>query len=424
MEAFSSKDGVLHAEDVPLPRIAEAVGTPTYVYSSAHLRGQYQRLEHALAALDAEICYAVKANANLAVLRLFAELGAGFDIVSGGELQRVISAGGDPARVIFSGVGKSVAEIDFALKLGIRCFNVESASELACLSDRARVLGRQAPMSIRVNPDVNARTHPYISTGLRSNKFGIPPGEALALYRRAHADEFLSVRGIDCHIGSQIGAIEPLTEAARNLLALTDQLSAEGIPLEHLDVGGGLGIRYRNEEALDVEAYGRALDELLSGRELQLLVEPGRYLVGNGGILLTRTRFLKPRTAESEKNFAVVDAAMNDLIRPALYQAWHEVRPVASSSGAAERCWEVVGPVCETGDFLAEQRDLAVEEGDLLAVMSAGAYGMVQSSNYNTRPRPAEVLVDGDRFRVVRRRETTRDQLALELEAESGETWR
>jgi diaminopimelate decarboxylase len=424
VDAFSITDGVLHAENVPLPRIAEAVGTPTYVYSTAHLKAQYQRLRRALGELDADVCYAVKANANLAILRLFAEQGAGFDIVSGGELQRVISAGGDPARVIFSGVGKSVAEIDFALKLGIRCFNVESASELDCLSERARVLKRQAPMSIRVNPDVDAGTHPYISTGLRSNKFGIPPGQAVELYRRAQADEYLSVHGIDCHIGSQIGTIDPLIDALRNLLELTDRLSAEGIRLEHVDVGGGLGIRYGDEEELDVEAYGAALCELLRGRELKLLLEPGRYLVGNGGVLLTRTRFLKPTTAETEKNFAVVDAAMNDLIRPALYQAWHEVRPVTPRAGAAELCWDVVGPVCETGDFLAERRELALQEGDLLAVMSAGAYGMVQSSNYNTRPRPAEVLVAGDRFRVVRRRETTRDQLALELEAEHAETWR
>lgn len=279
-------------------------------------------------------------------------------------------------------------------------------------------------MSIRVNPDVDAGTHPYISTGLRSNKFGIPPGQAVELYRRAQADEYLSVHGIDCHIGSQIGTIDPLIDALRNLLELTDRLSAEGIRLEHVDVGGGLGIRYGDEEELDVEAYGAALCELLRGRELKLLLEPGRYLVGNGGVLLTRTRFLKPTTAETEKNFAVVDAAMNDLIRPALYQAWHEVRPVTPRAGAAELCWDVVGPVCETGDFLAERRELALQEGDLLAVMSAGAYGMVQSSNYNTRPRPAEVLVAGDRFRVVRRRETTRDQLALELEAEHAETWR
>ncbi len=317
-----------------------------------------------------------------------------------------------------------MAEIDFALKLGIRCFNVESASELDCLSERARVLQRQAPVSFRVNPDVDAGTHPYISTGLRSNKFGIPPGQAVELYRRAHADEFLSVRGIDCHIGSQIATTGPLIDALSNLLQLTDRLAADGIRLEHVDVGGGLGIRYGDEEDFDVTAYGRALGELLEGRDLKLLLEPGRYLVGNGGVLLTRTRFLKPRTGETEKNFAVVDAAMNDLIRPALYQAWHDIRPVTPRTDAAEHCWDVVGPVCETGDFLAEQRDLALAEGDLLAIMSAGAYAMVQSSNYNTRPRPAEVLVDGNRFRVVRRRETTRDQLALELEAESGETWR
>jgi len=415
MDAFASKNGVLHIEDVALTRIAEAVGTPAYVYSSAHLTHQFGRLTQALTGLDTQICYAVKANSNLAVLNLFHQLGAGFDIVSGGELQRVVSAGGNPAHVLFSGVGKSTAEIDFALKLGIGCFNVESAAELDRIASRAELLQRPAPISIRVNPNVDAGTHPYISTGLKENKFGVPAQQALALYRQANTSQHLSVVGIDCHIGSQIAEIEPLREALSSLLELADILASEGIALQHIDLGGGMGVTYRDEAEFDVSAYGRVLHDALSGRGMKLILEPGRFLVANGGALLTRVEYLKPQATSEHKNFAVVDAAMNDLLRPALYQAWHEVRVVEPATAAATGRWDIVGPICETGDFIAHDRELALEDQELLAIMSAGAYGIVQSSNYNTRPRPPEVLVDGSEFRVVRRRETTRDQLAFEL---------
>jgi diaminopimelate decarboxylase len=417
MRAFTARDDVLHIEDVPLTSIADSVGTPTYVYSSAHLRDQYDRLTQALSGLDAQICYAVKANSNLSVLRLFHDLGAGFDIVSGGELQRVVSAGGDPGRVLFSGVGKSTEDIDLALKLGISCFNVESASELQRIAERALLLQRRAPISIRVNPNVDAQTHPYISTGLKENKFGVPPEQALELYRWANDREHLSIVGIDCHIGSQIMEIEPLRQSLTSLLELTDQLAEDGVRLRHVDVGGGMGVTYQNETEFDVAAYGNMLHELLEGRDIKLIVEPGRYLVANAGALLTRVEYLKPQPTPEHRNFAVVDAAMNDLLRPALYQAWHDVRVVSPEAGVLAERWDIVGPVCETGDFIAHDRELALSEQQLLAIMSAGAYGMVQSSNYNTRSRPAEVLVDGSQFRVVRRRETTRDQLAPELES-------
>jgi len=414
--AFQLHDGSLHADAVALTDIAAQFGTPVYVYARAHFESQYRSLVDALRPLEVEICYAVKANSNLAVLRCFHELGAGFDIVSGGELQRVISAGGDPGRVVFSGVGKTTEEIDFALKLGIACFNVESAAELDRIATRAALLERVAPISIRVNPDVDAGTHPYISTGLKSNKFGVPLAQAQQLYRQAHQHQALAVRGIDCHIGSQIGSPAPLLEALASLLRLVDDLAAEGIALEHLDLGGGLGVCYRDEPEFDVQGYGRLLNQALAGRRLKLILEPGRFLVANGGVLLTRVEYLKPATAADAPSFAIVDAAMNDLIRPALYQAWHGISRVTPASGLTPvRRWHLVGPVCETGDFLGHDRELALEPDDLLAVLSAGAYGMVQSSNYNTRSRPAEVLVDGDICRVVRRRETVSDQLRLEL---------
>lgn len=422
MDAFTAKDGVLHIEDVTLTSIADAIGTPAYIYSSAHLRQQFGRLTEALSGLDAQIYYAVKANSNLSVLRLFHELGAGFDIVSGGELQRVVSAGGEPGQVLFSGVGKSVAEIDLALKLGIGCFNVESTSELERIAERAQLLQRPAPISIRVNPNVDAQTHPYVSTGLKENKFGVPPQQAVELYRQANDREHLSIVGIDCHIGSQIVEIEPLHQALTCLLELADQLADEGIRLQHIDVGGGMGVTYRDESEFDVDAYGNMLHEMLSGRSMKLILEPGRYLVANGGVLLTRVEYLKPQQTPEHKNFAVVDAAMNDLLRPALYQAWHDIRVVVPDSGVSTTCWDIVGPICETGDFIAHDRELALAEQQLLAIMSVGAYGMVQSSNYNTRPRPPEVLVEGSRFRVVRRRETTRDQLAFELDSQVGDT--
>ncbi len=423
MQAFPRVDGVLHAEGVPLPEIAERVGTPAYVYSRAYLRQRYQALSEALAPRGADICYAVKANSNLSLLREFHDLGAGFDIVSAGELERVLCAGGRPERVIFSGVGKRDDEIDLALKVGIRCFNVESAPELDRLAARAGLLGRIAPVSIRVNPHVDARTHPYISTGLERSKFGVPTSEARQLYRRAADDARLAVTGIDCHIGSQIHDVAPLLEALDSLLQLTEELARDGIVLEHIDVGGGLGVSYRLPEGADPDAdpdatgfdaaaYGAALNQALAGRRERLILEPGRFLVANGGVLLTRVEYLKPRSEGC--GFAVVDAAMNDLIRPALYQAWHDVRPVQSGDPSDQR-WNIVGPVCESGDFLAEDRALTLAPGDLLAVCAAGAYGMVQSSNYNSRSRPAEVLVDGDGYRVIRRRETVRDQLRLEL---------
>ncbi len=420
MQPFTEIDGVLHAERVSLTRIAEAVGTPAYVYSAGHFRSQYARLRDALGKLPATICYAVKANSNLSVLALFRSLGAGFDIVSGGELQRVLAIGGDPADVVFSGVGKTSEEIDFALKLKIGCFNVESAGELARIGERAALLDVRAPISIRVNPDVDARTHPYISTGLKENKFGVPEHEALALYRQAHDHHNLDIRGIDCHIGSQITDVEPLRQALINLLAIAERLTRQGIELRHVDVGGGMGVTYRDETPLDIPAYGRMLQELLEPTRLAVTLEPGRLLVANGGILLTRVEYLKPGTQPGQKSFAVVDAAMNDLLRPALYRAWHGITPVTPSQETS-RTWDVVGPVCESGDFIAQDRELRLAPGALLAVRSTGAYGMTQSSNYNSRSRPPEVLVDGDTFKVVRRRESLQDQLMLECYPSNGE---
>ena len=410
---YARRDGELCADGVPLSRIAAAVGTPAYVYSWSSVREQYRRLEAALDGIDYRICYAVKANSNLAILARLAKLGTGFDIVSGGELERVLRAGGDPAKVVFSGVGKSTEDIDFGIKCGIDAFNVESASELARIESRARLLDRTARVSIRVNPDVDANTHPYIATGLKENKFGVPAGQALELYRHAISSAHLAVAGIDCHIGSQIADVGPFEVALTALLDLVDVLGRDGIVLDHIDIGGGFGITYENEGALDIDALGDILRATLGKRPLQLRVEPGRYLVAEAGILLTRVEYLKPAPMPGYRNFAVVDAAMNDLIRPALYQAWHGVDAVVES-GETPRRWDIVGPVCETGDFLALDRELPLGEGDLLAIRTAGAYGFVQSSNYNSRPRAPEVLVDGDRFEVVRKRETVGDLLRLE----------
>ena len=414
MTCFHYEQGIGQVESVALPDIVAAVGSPVYVYSREHFQSQYQRLVIALQAVDANIYYAVKANSNLAILRCFEALGAGFDIVSGGELQRVLRAGGDPAKIVFSGVGKATEELDLALKLDIGCFNVESASELDRLRTRAELLGKVAPVAIRVNPDVDAQTHPYISTGLKENKFGVPISQARDLYRSAENQKWLKVIGIACHIGSQISQIEPMLEALQNLLVLHDQLAAEGMVVEHLDLGGGFGVCYDEEPAFDVEAFGSAISHLLAERSLKVAVEPGRFLVANGGVLVTRVEYLKPRPTPTHKNFAVVDAAMNDLIRPALYQAWHRVSNVRQCESGSEELWDIVGPVCESGDFLAQQRPISIAEGDLLAIHSVGAYGMVQASNYNSRPRPAEVLVDGNEFKVVRRRETSADLLRLE----------
>jgi diaminopimelate decarboxylase len=413
--AFALNDGVLHAEGVALPAIAERIGTPVYVYSAGHIRARFQELERALAGFPHELNYAVKANSSVAILQLMRQLGAGFDIVSGGELQRVLAAGGDPARVVFSGVGKSTAEIDLALKHGVGCFNVESAAELARIGDRARLLERPANIAVRINPDVDARTHPYISTGLKENKFGVPADQAVELYERIEADPFLRAHSVACHIGSQINSVEPFVEALDGLLAVVDQLARRAIRVHQIDLGGGFGISYRNEPPLDLAAYGEAVGARLAGRDLVLAVEPGRFLVGDAGVLLTRIEYLKPQPTAEHRNFAVIDAAMNDLIRPALYQAWHAVERVEPApADLRPRVWDIVGPICESGDFIARDRHLPLGGTDLLAIRSAGAYGMVQSSNYNSRPRAAEVLVDGDGFRVIRRRETIRDQLALE----------
>ena len=410
---FSRTDNALCVEDVCLTAIADAVGTPAYVYSQSAIEARYRRLSQHLG--DASICYSVKANSNLAILRLMQSLGAGFDIVSGGELERVLLASGNPERVIFSGVGKSVAEIDFAIKAGIGCFNVESVQELDRLEARARLLSKVAPVSVRVNPDVDAQTHPYISTGLKQNKFGVPEAQALEMYRRAAASDVFDVRGIDCHIGSQIEDSASYVAARDRLFRIVDTLSSEGIDLEYLNLGGGFSIRYRDESDFDVEGFARDVAGPVTARGLTLVIEPGRYLVADAGVLLTRVEYVKPAPAEGYRNFAVVDAAMNDLMRPALYQAWHRVEPVIASM-AAPRRWDIVGPVCETGDFLALDRDLALEEDALLAILGAGAYGMALASNYNSRSRPPEVLVHGDAFRVVRRRETVRDQLVPERE--------
>ena len=407
---FHQKDGQLYAESVPLAEIAERFGTPCYVYSRAALEAALDEFLTELAGRDAQVCYAVKANSNLAVLNIFARRGAGFDIVSGGELKRALAAGGAPDKIVFSGVGKSTDEMVFALNTGILCFNVESAPELERLNEVAGSLGRRAPISLRVNPNVDAKTHPYISTGLKENKFGVAYEDALAIYQRAAALPHIDVVGIDCHIGSQLLDASPFEEALDKLLTLIDQLAAKGINLHHIDLGGGLGIRYQGDDAPTIKSYLQPLLQKLAGRSLKILLEPGRRLVGNTGVLLTRIEYLKPG---EHKNFAIVDAAMNDLARPALYDAWHDIVPVRPRDGN-QRTWEIVGPICESSDFLGHGRSLAVESGDLLAIMSAGAYGMAMSSNYNTRPRAAEVMVDGDQVHLVRRRETIEELYAAE----------
>ncbi|CAG0990479.1 diaminopimelate decarboxylase [Burkholderiales bacterium] len=410
MTPFALRDGELHAERVPLASIAERYGTPCYVYSRAALEGAWRALDDALAGLPHLVCYAMKANPNLAVLDVFARLGSGFDIVSGGELARVVAAGGDPGKTVFSGVGKTVAEMRQALDAGILCFNVESEAELERLDAVARERGRVAPVSFRVNPDVDPRTHPYISTGLKESKFGVAHGDALALYRRAAGMAGVAIRGIDIHIGSQITELAPYREAARKVLDLVDRLAGEGIRLGHVDLGGGLGVRYRDETPVPISEYAALLRGLFAGRSETLVLEPGRYLVADAGVLLTRVEYLKPGPA---KHFAIVDAAMNDLLRPALYDAWHGVEPVRPRPGAPMR-WEIVGPVCESADFLARDRALDLAAGDLLAIRTAGAYAMAMSSNYNARPRAPEVMVDGDRVHLVRRRETAAEIHAAE----------
>jgi diaminopimelate decarboxylase len=410
VSAVVHRDGALWIEGVALEDIAARYGTPCFVYSRAALTGAYREFERAFAGLRPLICYALKANSNLAILDVFARLGSGFDVVSGGELARVIAAGGDPAKVVFSGVGKTEAELSQGLELGIFCFNVESASELERLSGVAVRSRRVAPVSLRVNPDVDARTHPFIATGLKQSKFGVAFDEALEVYRRAASLPGIAIRGVDIHIGSQITDLEPYREATTKVLALVDTLADEGIRIEHIDLGGGIGIRYRDEVPVDLAAYATMIAALFRGRRERLVVEPGRRLTGDAGVLLTRVSYLKPGP---ERSFAVVDAAMNDLLRPALYDAWHDVRPVRPRQQRATT-WQIVGPICESADFLAHDRELALAEGDLLAVLSAGAYAMAMSSNYNSRPRAAEVLVDGDAMHLVGRRESVDELFARE----------
>ncbi len=410
--AFDYRNGVLCAEQAPLDDIARRFGTPCYVYSKAAIASAYAEFSQALAGRDARVCYSVKANSNLAILALLAGLGAGFDIVSGGELARVIAAGGDAAKTLFSGVGKSEAEIEFALTCGIGCINVESEAELARVARIAQRLGRRAPIALRVNPDVDARTHPYISTGLRETKFGVAYADAERLYRHAAGIRELEIVGIGCHIGSLLNDPAPFAAAAGRLGELVDRLHAARIGLRHIDVGGGIGIRYKDESTQPIAAFVRGALSALGKRSEQVIFDPGRSIIGNAGVLLTQVEYVKLGQA---RNFLVVDAAMNDLIRPPLYGAWHEVRAVREAEvGAAAAVYDVVGPVCESADFLAKERRLAAREGDLLALMSAGAYGMVMSSNYNSRPRAAEVLVDGTTAQLVRRRESVEELFAAE----------
>lgn len=413
MDHFNYQSGQLMAEDVSLAELAEQYGTPLFVYSKATLVRHLKAYSDSLADYPHMICYGMKANSNLAVLQCLAQAGAGFDIVSQGELERVILAGGDPAKVVFSGVGKQPGEMRRALEAGIHCFNVESESELEILSEVASSMGKTAPVSIRVNPDVDAQTHPYISTGLRDNKFGIPHERALEVYQRAQALPGLKITGIDCHIGSQLTDVTPLMAALEKLLELIDTLKGAGIELEHIDLGGGLGVPYQDEEPPHPSEYLSLVKARLAGSGLSLVLEPGRSIAANAGVMLTRVNLLKENHG---KHFAVVDGAMNDLIRPSLYSAWQRIIPVmqAASSGGVSQCYDVVGPVCESGDFLGKDRDLTLAPGDLLAVRSAGAYSFVMSSNYNTRPRAAEILVDGDQAHLVRKRETYADLLAHE----------
>ncbi len=403
MDFFTYIDGQLHAESISLSEIATTYNTPCYVYSRATIERHWRAFDVAFSDVEHLICYAVKANSNLAVLNLMARMGSGFDIVSVGELERVIAAGGDPSKVVFSGVGKRTQEIERALEVGIHCFNIESSSELDRINSVATRLGMVAPVSFRVNPDVDAKTHPYIATGLKENKFGIAIENATALYLRAASMDNLKIKGIDCHIGSQLTNAQPFADALDRILELVDQLYNEGIALEHIDLGGGLGISYTDENPPLPGDYAAPLLEKLAGRDLSVIIEPGRAIVGNAGVLLTTVEYIKQQEG---KSFAVVDAAMNDLMRPALYQAYQNIIPVTEQPHSDPHTYDVVGPICETGDFIGKDRQLAVTEGDLLAVRSSGAYGFSMSSNYNSRPRAAEVMVDGNKLFLVRERET------------------
>jgi len=409
-QAVSSHDGNLFIERTPLSAIASQFGTPCYVYSKSAISDNFLAYQNALAEKEHLICYAVKANSNIAVLQTLAKLGAGFDIVSVGELERVLRAGGDPAKVVFSGVAKTASDMRRALELGIHCFNVESEAELELLNDTAASCGLSAAVSLRVNPDVDAQTHPYISTGLKENKFGIDINLASQVYQRAAQMSHITVVGVDCHIGSQLVDIAPFVAALERLLVLVDQLAELDIPLQHIDIGGGLGVRYQDEQPPSPHHYMAAILPLLKGRSETLVLEPGRSITANAGVMLTQVQYLK---SNGDKNFAIVDAAMNDMIRPALYQAWMDIQTVAAN-GAEAALYDVVGPVCETGDFLAKDRSLSICAGDYLCLMSAGAYGFVMSSNYNSRPRAPEIMVDGDQVHLVRRRETVEDLISGE----------
>ena len=411
MQHFIYQNGLLCAEQLPLSEVAKQFGTPCYVYSRAAIQEQWLAYETAFAERAHLICYAVKANSNIAILNLLAELGSGFDIVSVGELERVLHAGGKPESIIFSGVGKQRHEMRRALEAGIKCFNVESQSELLRLNEVASEFGAAAPVSLRVNPDVDAATHPYIATGLNNNKFGIPFDNAIEVYQQAGSLSHIRVTGIDCHIGSQITGSTPHIDAIKRIMELVHNLESLGFALQHVDVGGGLGIRYRDETPLTPAQLVANICSTITDPDKQVIVEPGRSIVGNAGVLLTRIEYLKENGG---KNFAVVDAAMNDLLRPALYDAWQNILPVAEHTDASQRVYDVVGPVCESGDFLGLERELSVQEGDLLAICSAGAYGFCMSSNYNTRPRPAEIMIDADRMVEIRRRESIADLLAGE----------
>lgn len=414
MNQFPYHNQQLFVEQTPVSEIAAKAGTPCYIYSRAAFESHWKAFDEAFAGHPHLVCYAVKANSNIAVLNVLAKLGSGFDIVSLGELERVLRAGGDPAKVVFSGVGKQDHEIARALELGIHCFNVESENELHRINRVAESLNKTAPVSLRVNPDVDAQTHPYISTGLKENKFGIDIERCHEVYDVANNLPHLDVVGIDCHIGSQLTSVAPFLDALDRVLEHVDKLAEQGIQLKHIDIGGGLGVQYNNEQPPTPKAYADALLERLGDRSLEIVMEPGRAIAANAGIMITEVEFLKPTEG---KNFAIVDGAMNDLIRPSLYSAWQRIIPVKArddSDPTPTRPYDIVGPVCETGDFLGKDRELKIAEGDLLAVCSAGAYGFVMSSNYNTRNRPPEIMVDGDKFYTVRRRETYDDQLAPE----------
>lgn len=401
--SFTRIDGVLHAEQCSLDQLAQQFGTPLYVYSKASFEKHYLDMDRAFSFIDHQICFAVKSNSNLAVLNVLAKLGAGFDIVTGGELARVLAAGGDASKIVFSGLGKSEADIAKALEVGIACFNVESYAELDRIQKVAAQLGKKAPISLRVNPDVDAKTHPYISTGLKENKFGIPSDTVYETYQYATSLPNLEITGIDCHIGSQLTETKPFVDALDRIIVMIDKLKTLGIQLKHIDIGGGLGVTYKDETPPSVAEYANALKPALEKLGLKVYMEPGRSISANAGVLLTKVDLLKPT---NYRNFAIIDAAMNDLIRPALYEAWMDIQAVTPRIDVETKAWDVVGAICETGDFLGKQRELAIQQGDVLAVFGAGAYGFVMSSNYNTRGRAAEVMVSGDKAYLIRERES------------------